>query len=71
MASDVSEDGPTGTKRDRITIDPSPAMRRYLKQLVRLGIYGKTPTAVATRLIDEGVRQALRDSLITREQEED
>ena len=36
---------------DWITIDPSPAMRRYLAQLVQLGVYGKTPTTAARRLI--------------------
>ena len=62
---------PAGTKRDRITIDPSPAMRRYLKQLVSLGIYGKTPTTVARRLVDEGVRLALKEGLIQKEREDD
>lgn len=71
-ADDEDEDVPAAaTKRDRITIDPSPTMRRYLAQLVRLGIYGKTPTTVARRLVDEGVRIALREGLIERERADD
>jgi hypothetical protein len=71
-ADDEEGEEVTGAaKRDRITIDPSPAMRRYLAQLVRLGIYGKTPTTVARRLIDEGVRLALKEGLIEKERDED
>ena len=73
MADDEDEDGGegSGAKRDRITIDPSAAMRRYLKQLVTLGIYGKTQTTVARRLLEEGVRQAIREGMIAKEREGD
>ena len=56
-------------KRERVAISPRPATLRYLKQLVALGIYGKDTTAAATRLVDEGIRLALKDGLINKEQD--
>jgi hypothetical protein len=53
--------------RDRIALSPSPAMMRYLKQLVAVGLYGGTETAIATRFVEEGVRRALEKKIIHRE----
>lgn len=64
---DGGEDG--ASKRDRLTINPRPATIRYLKQLAALGIYGSSPTTAASRLIDEGIRQAIKDGLIEKERD--
>lgn len=63
------EDAETASKRDRLALNPKPQTARYLKQLVSLGIYGSTPTAVAARLVDEGIRLAIKDGLIDKERE--
>jgi hypothetical protein len=38
----------------------------YVEQLVDVGTHGATFAGVMTRLIEEGVREALRDGLIER-----
>ena len=50
--------------RPTITLHPSATTLFYLKELVALGMYGKTPTTAANRLIDEGIRRAICDQLI-------
>ena len=73
MATDDEEDEDAAEgspRRDRITLNPRATTFRYLKQLVRLGIYGKTPTTAAARLVDEGIRRALSEGLIERERED-
>lgn len=42
----------------------SPVMHRYLSDLVRVGFLGDSPTAVAQRLIEDGIRNAIRDRVI-------
>jgi len=42
----------------------SPLMHLYLADIVDTAMLGKTPTQVAQRLIEEGVRAAIRDRLI-------
>lgn len=42
----------------------SPQMLTYLEDLVRTGFYGKTPTQVAQRLIEEGIMTAIGKQLI-------
>ena len=71
MAAEVldEEDDGAATKAGRIGLNPSEITVRYLKQLVALGIYGKNPTQVAARLVDEGIRRALVDRLIERERD--
>jgi len=56
--------GDGGTSRPRIYLSPRPATLRYLNQLVSLGLYGSDPTQAAGRLVDEGIRLALREGLI-------
>lgn len=50
--------------RDRISITVRPAMGRYIKQLLRLDLYGKDETAIATRFVEEGIRRALECGII-------
>ena len=50
--------------RDRINLSPRPSTVRYLRQLVNIDLYGADPTAVATRLVEDGIRQALERGLI-------
>lgn len=57
------QEGP-GAKRERIYLGSRPATLRYLNQLVSLGLYGNDPTQAARRLVDEGIRLALREGLI-------
>lgn len=53
--------------RDRINLSLSPAMTRYIKQLIAIGLYGNDKTTVATRFVEEGVRRALERGLIHKE----
>ena len=58
-------------KRDRIALSPRPVTRRYLNQLVALGIYGSDATEAAKRLVDEGIRRALQEGIIHPERDGD
>jgi len=65
--ADANTEDAKGASRDRINLSPRPTTLRYLNQLVKLGLYGSDKTAVATRLVDEGIRRALAEGLIHRE----
>ena len=69
MAKDEDDNDEGAAKRDRLTLNPRPATIRYLKQLVALGIYGSSPTTAANRLVDEGIRLAIKDGLIDKERD--
>ena len=42
----------------------SPLMHKYLDDLLGVAFYGKTKTQVAQRLIEDGIKAAIRDNLI-------
>jgi hypothetical protein len=52
------------TKRLPVTL--SLATHGYLTDLAREGTYGPRPTDVAKSLIEEGIRHAIKDGLLTR-----
>jgi hypothetical protein len=56
--------------RERISLSPSPAITRYIKQLIASGLYGSDKTTVATRFVEEGIRRALERGVIHRETED-
>ncbi len=39
--------------------------KEYLRQLVSIGVYGKTPTEVAHGLVMRGLQELLKDGTIT------
>jgi hypothetical protein len=43
-----------------------PLMHDYLQDLVDSGLYGKTPTSVAQKLIEDGIKQAIARNHIDR-----
>jgi hypothetical protein len=56
-----------GVARDKpVPFRPSEQTSAYLKDLVAIGVYGKNPTQVVRRLVDEGIRQAIGLGLIER-----
>jgi len=54
----------SGTRAGTITLRPSAQTLGYLNDLIALGTHGNKPTTVANRLIDEGIRRAIKDQLI-------
>ena len=63
---DLDEDVEVGAdgKRPRKTCTLSPRTIRYLEKLAEVGTHGSKVALVMTRLIEEGVRQAIRDGFI-------
>lgn len=57
-------DGEAGRLRKKVTV--SPATLRYLEKLVDSGTHGATVATVMARLVEEGVRQAIREGFIRR-----
>ena len=58
---------PRGKNRNEVMkVQPSISRQtfNFLEQLVDIGNYGNTPTAVATYLIQRGIDDMLRDKLL-------
>jgi hypothetical protein len=51
-------------QNDRVTPRLAPITHKYLDDLLRAGTHGTTIDGVARSLIEEGVRQAIRDGII-------
>lgn len=63
MADDEDDDG--GTERRKCTL--SKATIRYLEKLSKRGTHGTSVSKVMSSLIEEGIRQAIKDKFITQE----
>jgi hypothetical protein len=59
---DAAPEGDTKKKSCTLTISTV----RYLEKIAEVGTHGGTMSAVMTRLIEEGVRQAIRDGFVTK-----
>ena len=53
-----------GNKKIQPRLDP--LMHVYLQDLVEAKFFGRTPTAVAQRLIEDGIRRAIGERVIDR-----
>lgn len=53
-------------RRDRIVIDATPKMARYLDDLVETGLYGSTRSEVATRLVTRGLEVVIERGVVER-----
>ncbi len=59
-SSEVANSQDSGAQLQiNLRFDPSTA--EYLHALVRTGLYGNTPTAVVRMLVNQGIREAIRD----------
>ena len=63
MAEDDEESDGEG-KPTRLNVTVAPLTGRYLDKLVEAGTHGANKRTVMARLVEEGVRQALRDGFI-------
>jgi len=52
----------------KVTLSTTPQVRDYLKALVDSGLYGKTASEAADRLIARGVEQLVRDGILALKQ---
>lgn len=48
----------------RLGVTPSAQVTRYLDDLVRIGLYGKTPTEVAGTLISQQIERLIREEIL-------
>lgn len=61
--SDEDDKTPEG-KTDKKSCTLTVLTIRYLEKIAAVGTHGGTVAAVMTRLIEEGVRQAIRDGFV-------
>ena len=47
-----------------LKLSTTPKMRMHLEALVTKELYGKTPTEVAQRLLEERIRELVKDSTL-------
>ena len=47
-----------------VKLSTTPQVQEYLEQLAKTGLYGKTATEAAERLVAERVRELLRDGFL-------
>lgn len=52
---------PNKHKTERITINVTPQIKYYLERLVDRGLYGKTPTEAANRMVTRGIESVIED----------
>lgn len=52
---------PNKHKTERITINVTPQIKYYLERLVDRGLYGKTHTEAANRMVARGIESVIED----------
>ncbi len=52
---------PNKHKTERITINVTPQIKYYLERLVDRGLYGKTTTEAANRMVTRGIESVIED----------
>lgn len=69
MTGDERPQAARADPRERIALSPRPSTVRYINQMVALGLFGTDPTAVATRLVEDGIRRALAEGILDKERD--
>lgn len=57
---------PNELETETITLSTTPHVNRYLRQVLKTGLYGKNPAEAAERLLTRALEDMLRDGRITR-----
>jgi hypothetical protein len=57
---------PNDLDTETITLSTTPHVNRYLRQVLKTGLYGKNPAEAAERLLTRALEDMLRDGRITR-----
>lgn len=52
------------TPTDRLVLSATPQLRDHLKALVKMGLYGKTPSEVALNLVCRSVETLIKDGIL-------
>ncbi len=56
--------GPNKIKIKSLKLSPTPKLIKHLQNLVLKELFGKTPTEVAQRLLEERIRELIRDGTL-------